>query len=69
MPNNTVESPLKTYKKQRGSMYPSIEDQLDMLYWDKKNGTNGWVEFIDTVKETNPKPPELDYPEETVTEE
>ena len=36
--------------------YPSITDQLDMQYWDKKNGTNKWVEAIDKVKSDNPKP-------------
>jgi len=36
--------------------YPSIQDQLDQLYWDKKNGTNKWVESIDKVKSDNPKP-------------
>jgi hypothetical protein len=36
--------------------YPSIEEQLDQLYWDKKNGTNKWVETIDKVKSDNPKP-------------
>ena len=33
-----------------------IEEQLDQLYWDKKNGTNKWVEAIDKVKSDNPKP-------------
>ena len=36
--------------------YPLIQDQLDQLYWDKKNGTNKWVEAIDKVKSDNPKP-------------
>ena len=42
------------YKTDRA--YPSIGDQLDMQYWDKKNGTNKWVEAIDKVKSDNPKP-------------
>ena len=36
--------------------YPTLEQQLDMQYWDKKNGTNKWVEAIDKVKSDNPKP-------------
>jgi hypothetical protein len=42
------------YKNKRE--YPLIKDQLDQLYWDKKNGTNKWVESIDKVKSDNPKP-------------
>ncbi len=42
------------YKNKR--QYPSLQDQLDMQYWDKKNGTNKWVEAIDKVKSDNPKP-------------
>ena len=35
--------------------YPSIEEQLDMLYWDKVNDTENWKEMIDTVKAGAPK--------------
>ena len=41
---------------QRDRQYPSIGDQLDMIYWDKKIGTNKWKESIDAVKAKNPKP-------------
>ena len=44
------------YKKVRGASYPDIGEQLDLLYWDKKNGTNKWVEAVDKVKSDNPKP-------------
>ena len=44
------------YQKERVDAYPLIEDQLDMLYWDKKNGTTTWVEAIDKVKSDYPKP-------------
>ena len=43
------------YKDERASQYPSVQDQLDMQYWDKKNGTNKWVEAVDKVKSDNPK--------------
>ena len=39
------------YKRQ----YPSIEEQLDMLYWDKVNGTEKWKAAIDKIKADNPK--------------
>ncbi len=51
------------YKEKRKELYPTFEEQLDMLYWDKKNGTANWEAFIDIVKETNPKP----LPEKSVT--
>ena len=44
------------YKTDRANAYPSIGDQLDMQYWDKKNGTTTWVDAIDKVKTDNPKP-------------
>ena len=44
------------YSETRVNAYPSIEDQLDALYWDKVNGTNKWVEAIAEVKAKNPKP-------------
>ena len=44
------------YKSDRAAAYDPIKEQLDQLYWDKKNGTNKWVEAIDKVKADNPKP-------------
>ena len=41
---------------QRDRQYPSIQEQLDMLYWDRKNETKTWEESIDKVKADNPKP-------------
>ena len=35
--------------------YGSIGEQLDMLYWDKKNGTDKWEKHIDKVKSDIPK--------------
>ena len=43
-------------KYQRDRQYPKISEQLDMIYWDKKNGTKKWEEAIDKVKADNPKP-------------
>ena len=44
--------------EQRKQAYESIEEQLDMLYWDKINGTNNWETMITTVKNLYPKPTE-----------
>jgi len=46
----------KKYQRDRAAAYDLIQEQLDQLYWDKKNGTNKWVEAIDKVKSDNPKP-------------
>lgn len=43
------------YQRDREVEYPRITDQLDMLYWDKVNGTNQWQQAITTVKATYPK--------------
>jgi hypothetical protein len=37
-------------------VYPSIQEQLDMQYWDSVNGTTTWKDAIATVKTENPKP-------------
>ena len=36
--------------------YPSIQEQLDMQYWDSVNGTTVWADTIAAVKAANPKP-------------
>ena len=46
----------KKYQRDRVISYPSIQEQLDMLYWDRKNGTKTWEESIDKVKADNRKP-------------
>ena len=51
-----LESEYDAKKYQRDRQYPEITDQLDMIYWDKKNGTKKWEEAIDKVKAENPKP-------------
>ena len=51
-----AESSAVQYKTDRANAYPSIGDQLDMQYWDKKNGTTTWVDAIAKVKSDNPKP-------------
>ena len=43
------------YKMDRASEYPSIQEQLDMQYWDKINGTTIWQDTINAVKTKYPK--------------
>jgi hypothetical protein len=40
----------------RLNAYGSINDQLDMMYWDSVNGTTTWKDHIAQVKSDNPKP-------------
>jgi len=43
---------------QRDRNYSSVGEQLDMIYWDKVNGTAKWQESISKVKSDHPKPTE-----------
>ena len=40
---------------QRDRIYPSLQDQLDMQYWDGINNTTTWKDAITKVKTDNPK--------------
>ena len=44
------------YQRDREISYPSIQEQLDLQYWDQVNGTTKWKEAIAKVKADNPKP-------------
>jgi hypothetical protein len=46
----------KAYARNRAAAYPSIGDQLDMMYWDKVNDTTTWSDAIAAVKSNYPKP-------------
>ena len=46
----------KQYQRTRAFVYPSIQEQLDMQYWDAVNGTKKWQEAVAKVKTDNPKP-------------
>jgi hypothetical protein len=48
--------PQITYSQNRARAYPSIQEQLDMQYWDSVNGTTTWADAITAVKEEFPKP-------------
>jgi len=43
------------YQRDRAKDYPSIQEQLDLQYWDKINGTNKWQQAINAVKQKYPK--------------
>tara|TARA_A100001011_G_C14198043_1_gene794421 strand:- start:42 stop:761 length:720 start_codon:yes stop_codon:yes gene_type:complete len=43
------------YASLRQQEYPSREEQLDMMYWDRVNGTNVWEETIQAIKAKYPK--------------
>lgn len=43
------------YQRDRATAYPSIQEQLDMQYWDNVNGTTTWKDAIAKVKADNPK--------------
>jgi|TARA_R110001606_G_C15078342_1_gene616930 hypothetical protein len=43
------------YARNRAKEYPSIQDQLDMQYWDGINSTTTWADAIAKVKTENPK--------------
>lgn len=44
------------YQRDRAAEYPSIQQQLDMQYWDSVNGTTTWVDAINAIKAKYPKP-------------
>lgn len=48
-------TPEPSYIEKRVAEYPRVTDQLDMIYWDKVNGTNLWQEKIAKIKAKYPK--------------
>ena len=44
------------YKRNRENSYPSLQEQMDMQYWDSVNGTTTWRDAISKIKSDNPKP-------------
>ena len=44
----------QNYKNER--TYPSLQEQLDMQYWDAVNGTTTWKDHVAAVKAKYPKP-------------
>jgi hypothetical protein len=48
----------KQYQRDRAPEYPTMQEQLDMQYWDAINGTTTWQDAINAVKAKYPKPTE-----------
>lgn len=46
----------RPYDQKRADEYKPVSEQLDMLYWDKINGTQNWQNHIAGVKAKHPKP-------------
>jgi len=46
----------KQYARDRAKAYPSLEEQADMAYWDRQNGTTTLDDAISAVKAQIPKP-------------
>lgn len=50
------EGATKQVLENRVLQYKPIAEQLDMQYWDRRNGTDTWFEHVQSVKDSNPKP-------------
>ena len=48
--------PEPTWGMLRHEGYGYLGDQLDMIYWDKVNGTSVWQDHVASVKSQFPKP-------------
>jgi len=46
------------YIQDRREAYPSLEEQADMAYWDRQNGTTTLDDALTAVKLKYPKPQE-----------
>jgi len=46
---------VEQWKRNRQAEYPTWQEQMDMQYWDKVNGTTNWEDAIAKVKADNPK--------------
>ena len=50
-----IKAKINETEYQRKRVYPPIEEQLDMQYWDYVNGSRTWQDAIAKVKSDNPK--------------
>lgn len=53
---SSSEGALIKFNSDRAAAYPSVPDQLDMIYHDGINGTSVWKDAIAKVKSDIPKP-------------
>jgi anaerobic selenocysteine-containing dehydrogenase len=54
--NSKFDEQQNGYIEARQQAYGSVQDQLDMQYWDGVNGTTLWADHIAQVKADYPKP-------------
>ena len=54
--NSKFDEQQNGYIEARQQAYGSVQDQLDMQYWDSVNGTTLWADHIAQVKADYPKP-------------
>ena len=45
----------KQYQRDREIKYPTWQDQMDMMWHDKKDDTTTWEDAIQAVKDAHPK--------------
>jgi predicted phosphoribosyltransferase len=50
-----LEAAQKANQYKQARKYPSVPDQLDMIYWDGVNGTTNFQAAIGAVKAASPK--------------
>ena len=53
---NTKLSEIGKVQQARKKLYPSIQEQLDMQYWDNVNSTTKWKDKISEIKTAKPLP-------------
>ena len=54
--NNKFNEQQFGYIQERQAAYGSVQEQLDMQFWDNQNNTTVWIDHIAQVKSDNPKP-------------
>ncbi len=54
-----LEKKQDNYQFLRKVEYPTIQEQLDMLFWDMENGGTTWRDTIRNIKNKYPKPGSL----------
>jgi hypothetical protein len=55
----TAQEKREAYRDKRRLEYPTMVDQLDMIYHDAMNGTTTWTDAITVVKTRHPRPEEI----------
>lgn len=55
-PQEILDEELRVVYSHRRVAYGSVEDQLDMIYWDQVNGTTTFKDHIAAGKAAHPKP-------------